>query len=486
LKDSLKHKTINAISWSFVETIGLQLIQFIISIILARLLFPEQFGLIGMLTIFMAIAETFLNSGFGSALIQKRNPSQIDICSVFYFNIIIGIFMVALMFVTAPWIAAFYKQQMLSPLLRALSLIILINSFGLIQITIITKNINFKILTKVNIISTLFSGLIGVILAVNDYGVWSLAIQQITRSFLSTILLWILNSWRPTMDFSFKALKDMFRFGSRMLASGLLYQTFENIYLLIIGKLFSAADLGYFTRAQTLQQLPSNTLAVMVARVTFPVFSTIQDDHERLKKGMKKALTSLALINFPIMIGLSLISRPLIIILFTDKWIESVPYIQLLCFLGLLLPMHVLNLDVLQALGKSNLFLRLEVIKKVLIVLNIIITWRWGISAMIYGMIVTSVISYYLNSYYNKKLIKYGISEQLFDLIPYFIVSVLMGFCVYLVGLIQISSHLLLIICQIISGIFVYAIICYLFRLSAFMDLLKLLINSIIIRKKID
>jgi teichuronic acid exporter len=484
LKESLKHKTINAISWSFAETIGLQLIQFIISIILARLLFPEQFGLIGMLTIFMAIAETFLNSGFGSALIQKRNPTQIDICSVFYFNIIIGIFIVALLFFTAPWIAAFYKQQILSPLLRSMSLILLINSFGLIQITMITKNINFKVLTKVNIVSTLVSGLIGIILAINDYGVWSLVVQQITRSLLSTFLLWIFNSWRPSLDFSIRSLREMFRFGSRMLASGLLNQTFENIYLLIIGKLFSAADLGYFTRAQTLQQLPSNTLAVMVARVTFPVFSAIQDDRERLKKGMKKALISLALINFPIMIGLSLIARPLIIILFTEKWIESAPYIQLLCFLGLLLPLHVLNLDVLQALGKSNIFFRLEVIKKVLIVLNIIITWHLGISAMIYGMIVTSVISYYLNSYYNKKLINYGILEQLFDLIPYFIASVLMGFCVYFVGLIQIPNNLLLILCQIVSGIFIYLLICYFFRFTAFMEIMHLLLNYIIKQNK--
>ena len=471
MKDSLKHKTIHALSWSFVESIGLQIVQFIISIVLARLLFPAQFGLIGMLTIFMAVAQTFLNSGFGSALIQKRDADQTDICSVFYFNIIIGIVATGFLYVAAPWIADFYKQPELTSLTRALSLTIIINSFGLIQYTIVTKEINFKTLTKVSIIASFLSGIIGIIMAYNGFGVWSLVYQQISRAVMSTILLWIFNSWRPSLVFSFKSLREMFRFGSRMLASGLLDQIFNNIYLLVIGKLFSAADLGYFTRAKTLQELPSQTLSNMVGRVTFPVFSSIQDDHERLKRGMKKALTSLAFINFPIMIGLSVVARPMVIVLFTERWLESVPYLQLLSFLGFLYPMHVINLNMLQAMGRSDLFFRLEVIKKILVVINIVITWRWGITAMILGMLVTSAISYYLNCYYNGVLINYRIREQLYDLFPYAGVSILMGLGVYAVGLIPFPNNVSLLFAQIFSGAAIYICLCRLLRLAVFMEI---------------
>jgi teichuronic acid exporter len=424
-----------------------------------------------MLTIFIAVAQTFLNSGFGAALIQKQDANQTDICSVFYFNIILGIVASGLLCAVAPWIAEFYNQQELTSLTRALSLTIIINSFGLIQTTIVIKEINFKTLTKVSIAASILSGIIGVIMAYSGYGVWSLVYQQIAKSFLSTLLLWIFNSWRPSLVFSFKALQEMFKFGSRMLASGFLEQIFSNIYLLVIGKLFSAADLGYFTRAKTLQEFPSLTLSGMVSRVTFPVFSMLQDDRERLKSGMKKALTSLAFINFPMMIGISLIARPLIIVLFTEKWIESVPYLRLLSFLGFLYPMHLINLNVLNALGRSNLFFRLEIIKKILIVINIAITWRWGITAMIYGMLVNSIIGYYLNAYYNKMLINYSIREQIYDLFPYLVVSIIMGIGVYMVGLIPFATQWSLLAAQVLGGIAIYICLCRMFKITIFMEI---------------
>ena len=262
----------------------------------------------------------------------------------------------------------------------------------------------------------------------------------------------------------------MFGFGSRLLASGLLNQIFDNIYLLVIGKLFSATDLGFFTRAQTLREVPSRTLSEMVGRVTFPVFSTIQDDPARLKKGMKKALTTLVLVNFPMMIGLAVIARPLVLVLLSEKWTESIPYLQLLCLVGLLFPLHVINLNLLQALGRSELFLRLEIIKKILIVINIAVTVRWGISAMIYGMIGTSIISYYLNSYYTGVLIGYPIREQVRDLSSYLIMAALMGMAVYAVGLLPFSSYWSMLLVQIAVGIVTYVGLCRVFRLSAFME----------------
>lgn len=479
MTDNLQHKTVHALSWSFLETLALSGVQFVIGIILARLLFPEQFGLIGMLTIFMAVIRTFLDSGFGAALIQKQEATQTDICSVFYFNIAVGIVAAGFLSLAAPWIAAFYNQPILTPLTRALSLIFVINSFGLIQDTILRKQINFKTRTKVSLIAGLLSGIAGIALAALDFGVWSLVVQQVSAALLTTVFLWLFSSWRPALLFSFKALREMFGFGSRLLFSSVLNQAFENIYFVVIGKLFSASSLGFFTRAKALNDLPTQTLSQMVGRVTFPVFSTIQDDPARLKRGLKKALTFLVLVNFPMMIGLAVVARPLVLVLLTEKWAACVPFLQLLCIEGMLYPLHVINLNMLQSLGRSDLFLRLEVIKKVLVVINIALTWRWGISAMIYGMIITSIIGYYLNSYYNGILISYKFREQVSDLFPYLGVSVLMGIVVYGIGLLQFPNNFILLLVQIAIGILMYISLCRVFRMKAFMELWNTMLNRI-------
>lgn len=477
MANSLQHTTVYALFWSFLDAVAQRGVQFIISIVLARLLFPEQFGLIGMLTIFMAVTRTFLDSGFGAALIQKQEVTQTDICSIFYFNIAVGLSAAGLLSLAAPWIAAFYRQPILTPLTRALSLTIVINSFGMIQKTILTKHINFKVHTKVSLIAGVLSGAAGITLAANGFGVWSLVVQQISASLFSTVSLWAFSSWRPALIFSFTALRKMFGFGSRLLASSVLNQFFDNIYFVVIGKLFSATDLGFFTRAKTLNDLPSQTLSGIVARVTFPVFSTIQGDRARLKRGLKKALAILVLVNFPLMIGLAVIARPLVLVLLTEKWAACIPYLQLLCVVGILFPLQVMNLNVLQALGRSDLFLRLEIIKKIMIVINIAVTWRWGISAMIYGMIINSVISYYLNSYYNGVLVDYPLREQVLDLLPYLIVAIVMGSAVYAVGLPQFLNHWIRLLVQITAGCVLYVGLCRMLRLKAFMEIWQAMWN---------
>lgn len=450
---------------------GTRGVQFVIGIVLARLLSPEHFGLIGMLMIFMAVAQSLIDSGFQAALIQKREATRADTCSVFYFNILVGLTVAGLLCVVAPWIAAFYNQPILTSLTRALSLTIVISSFGQIQTTILTKRIDFKSLTKVNLFAGVLSGIVGISLAAAGFGVWSLAVQHISRAFIGTVYVWLLNIWRPALIFSFKSLREMFGFGSRILASGLINRTFENLYPLVIGKLFSATDLGVFTRAKAMQELPSQTLSSMVGRVTFPVFSSIQDDPVRLKRGLKKALILLALANFPMMIGLAVIARPLVFVLLTEKWAQSIPYLQLLCLAGLLFPVLVMNSNLLFALGRSKLFLRLEVIKKVLIVINIAITWRWGISAMICGMIVISIVELSLNSYYTGVLIGYPIREQLYDLFPGLIMAVLMGIVVYAVGLLPFPNQWSMLLVQIFTGTVMYVCLCRVFRLKAFLEM---------------
>lgn len=473
MQESLKYVTVRALKWTFLETVASRGMQFIVGVILARLLFPEQFGLIAMLAIFIAIAQCFLDSGFAAALIQKRSVTLTDQCSIFYFNIAIGVLAAGLLCMAAPWIAVFYDEPILTPLTRALSLNLVINSFGLIHNALLTKQIDFKTPAKVSLIASSLSGVIAIVTASGGFGVWSLVVQQLSAAGIRTALLWLFHSWRPALIFSFRSLQEMFGFGSRLLASQVLSHIFDNLYYVVIGKLFTAADLGLFARAQTFGEQPSRTLSGMVGGVTFPVFSSIQDDPERLKRVMKKALNVLALINFPIMIGMAVLARPLVLMLLTEKWAGCIPYLQLICMVGLLYPMHALNLNVITAMGRSDLFLRLEIIKKVLIVINILVTWQWGISAMIWGMIVFSGICYFLNSYYTGALIGYPIGEQIKDLSPYLTMAMLMGAGLAALGMAPFPSYGTAFLAQFVVGIVIYVFLCRISRLEGFMEIWK-------------
>ena len=475
MTDALKTKTLHAISWSFLERFSQQGIHFVISIILARLLLPEEFGLIAMLTIFMAIAESFINSGFGQALIQKQDITHTDECSIFYFNILVGFCAAGLLCLSAPCIADFYNQPLLVPLTYVLSLNLIINSFGLIQTSLLTKHIDFKTQLKVSVIATFIAGIIGVIMALKGFGVWSLVVQSLSRNLFCTVLLWFFNTWRPSLVFSLESLRVMFAFGSRLLLSGLLDTIFQNIYLVVIGKLFSPVKLGFYSRAKSLQQLPVFSLSSIVGRVTFSVFSSVQDDKPRLKRGVRKTLTMLVMINFPMMVGLAIVAKPLVLVLLTEKWLPCVPYLQLLCAVGMLYPLHVINLNVLAAQGRSDLFFHLEILKKILVVIAIAITYRWGIIAMIYGQIVTSCLAYCLNAYYTGKMLNYPITEQIQDLMPSLVLAGIMGLGVYALKYTSITNQLSLLSAQIITGIVIHTSICYIFRISSFMEIVEII-----------
>lgn len=479
MTDPLKSKALRAVSWTFLEAVGLRGTQFIVQIVLARLLLPEQFGLIAMLTIFMAVAQSLLDSGFGSALVQKRDATQLDKCSIFYFNIVVGLVIAALLCLAAPWIALFYDQPKLTPLARVMSLMVVINAFGLIQSTVLTKELNFRVITKASLAASVLSGAIGISLAAFGFGVWSLVAQHISSALLRTASLWLVNIWRPAAIFSFASLRQMFGFGSRVMASGLLNAFFANIYLLTIGKLFSAADLGFFSRARRFQELPTQTLSWTVGRVAFPVFSSIQDDPARLRRGLRSVLTSLAFLNFPVMIGILATARPLVLAMLTEKWAPSIPYLRLLCVEGLLYPMNWFNMNVLYAVGRSDLCLRLEVVKKVLIVVGIAVTWRWGIQAIICGQIVVSLVSYCLNAYYNGVLIGYPIKKQLIDLLPYTVAPALMGLGVYLVGRAPVSSNWLKLSIQVFAGVVLYIGVCRLLRLPRFLEVWRIVVTKL-------
>ena len=471
MQNNIQNNTINGLFWSSFERIGHQGIQFLIAVILARLLLPEQFGLIAMLAIFMAVAQSFVDSGFGSALIQKQDATHLDECSVFYFNILVGFLVAGSLFLSAPWIAAFYQIPLLTPLVRVLSLNLIINAFGVIQTTLLTKRIDFKSQMKVSVIAAVFSGSIGVAMAYRGYGVWSLVAQSITNNFFRTILLWFFLPWRPSWIFSFVSLRSMFSFGSKLLFSGLLDTIYNNLYLVVIGKMFSATELGYYTQAEQAVRFPVGNLSSAVGRVTFPVFSSLQDDKDRLKRATRKALSSLAMVNFPLMIGMAVVAKPLVLVVLTDKWLPCVPYLQLLCVAGMLYPLHVINLNVLMAQGRSDLFFRLEIYKKGMVTAAICFTARWGIMAMIYGQIATSVIAYYMNSYYTGKLLFYPASEQIKDFIPVLFLASLMGIGVYLAKYLPLENNIALLLSQVFIGIILYIALCRITNISSFVEI---------------
>lgn len=471
MTDSLRSKSLRAVSWTLLEAVGLRGTQFIVTVVLARLLMPEEIGLIAILAVFMAVAQSLLDSGFGAALIQKRDATAVDQSSIFYFNILVGFALAGLLCLAAPWISDFYKQPVLTPLARLMSLTIVINAFGLIQNTVLTRELDFKAMTKASLIASALSGGIAISLAVAGFGVGSLVAQQISFALLRTVILWFVNAWRPVAAFSLVSLRQMFGFSSRVMASGLLNTIFNNVYYLTIGKLFTAADLGFFRQARRLQELPAQTLSWTVGRVSFPVFSRIQDDPERLKRGLQRVLVSLAFINFPMMIGILMTASVLVPVLLTDKWAPAIPYLQLLCLEGLLFPMDWFCMNVLYAVGRSDICLRLEIVKKAMVVGNIAVTWRWGIEAMICGQVVVSFLAYWISAHYNGILIGYPIGQQLRDLSLYAVAPLLMGLAVWLVGQVPLPKDWLLLSIQVVTGMVTYVGVCGLLRVPKFLEL---------------
>lgn len=438
---------------------------------------PEQFGLIAMLAIFMQVAQSLIDSGFGSALIQRKDATYLDECSVFYFNILIGFVVAGLLYISAPWIAAFYKAPLLKPLARVFSLNLVINSFGVVQIALLTKRIDFKVQTRVSVVAGIISGVIGIAMAYYGFGVWSLVWHYISLTFFRTVLFWVFCSWRPSWKFSFASLRSMFSFGSKLLLSGLMETIFNNIFFIVIGKMFSLKQLGYYLQADRIASFPARNLCFPITRAAFPLFSSLQDDKIRLKQETKKVLSVSALINFPLMIGLAAVAKPLVFVLLTEKWLPSVPYIQLICIAWILYPCQMINSQILLALGRSDLFFRIEIFKKVLIILILIITVPAGVLAILYGGIITSLIFYYINSYYVGKLLLYSMTEQIKDLVLIFLSSVLMGIVVFMLGVIPVGNMLLLLL-QVPVGVIIYISVCYLFKLESFNTMMLYVIDE--------
>lgn len=484
-RNTLKNKTISGLFWSFSDLVANQGIQFIIQIILARLLVPKDFGTIGMIAIFIDISQAFIDSGFTNALIREKAPTQEDYSTVFYFNLIMAILMYIILFFTAGIISDFFKEPQLITVIRVLAMVLIVNSFSLIQRTILTKSINFKTQTKIGILSYIVSGIIAIIFAYCGFGLWSLVIKTLLMQFIQSFLLCLHNRWIPSLVFKINSFKKMFGFGWKLSASRLIDTLYNNLYFLIIGKIFSAADLGYYTNAQKLRDAASQSVTSVVQKVSYPVLSSIKEDEQTLRNVYKKIIKTSVFINFPLMIGLAVVASPLIRIIFGPKWYNSIKCFQILCLAGTLFPLHAINLDILQVKGRSDLFLKLEFIKKFvgLSLVAVAVLFRFSIIGILWTTVLSSLIDYFINSYYSAEMLSYSTIDQIKDIIPAFIVSITMAIIVYFVGIILPDSNFIKLVAQIIIGISVYAMLSKFVKIDEYNTTHKL-IDSIL--KKIN
>ena len=472
MKDDIKNKVISGLIWKFMERIGVQGIQFIIQIILARLLLPEDYATVALITIFIVVASVFVQSGLATSLVQKKDVNELDYNSVFYFNLFMAISLYIVLFLVSPLISKFYDMPILNSVLRVQALILITGALNTVQNAIVQREMKFKKLFRVSLIAIVIQGVVGILMAYNNFGVWSLVISTLIGNLVTTLVLWTIMDWRPKVQFSIKNLKDLFRFGSRILISSLIDTIYNNLYSLVIGKIYDKNILGYYNRGQQIPNLLVTNINGSIDGVLFPALSTYQEDIKKIKSLVRRSIVTGCFIIFPIMAGLAAMAKPLTIILLTEKWIPSIPFMQLSCITFAMWPIHTANLQAIKAIGRSDIFLKLEVIKKILGLLVIIITIPFGVYAMIIGSVFVSVLSVFINSYPNKKLLGYNFVEQLKDIVPSLILSIIMGSVVYCITLSNLSN-LAIIILQVLVGISIYIIGAWILKMECFNYLIK-------------
>ena len=463
MADSLKQKTVKGVLWSSLERFSVQGIQFVVMIIMARMLTPNDYGLVGMLAVFIAVSQSLVDSGFSQALIRKQERTEIDNSTVFYFNIVVGLILYGVLFVSAPFIANFYNEPELVAITRVIGLSVIFNSLVVVQRALLTVKIDFKTQAKAALTAAIVSGGVGIWMAATGYGVWSIVSQQLTNLGINTILLWILSRWRPLWEYSWNSFRELFGFGSKLLASGLIDTVYRNIYLIVIGRVFSASDLGYYTRAHQFTDFPSSNLTGIIQRVTYPVLCSIQNEDKRLADVYRRFLRISAFVIFPMMS------------LLKEQWLFAATLLSIICFQMMWYPIHAINLNLLQVKGRSDLFLKLDVYKKMVGVCILCITIPMGLVAMCVGCFFSSMIALVINTYYTGKLIGVGYFRQMCDLIPTFLLSVSMGAVVYWTINMVVVHPIAQLGIGIVTGILYYILFALLFKFTEFKELLQLL-----------
>lgn len=475
---SLKQRTIRGLSWAFIDRFANQISQFIFGIILARLLSPAEYGLIGMLAIFFEIADTFVVAGFSEALIRKKDPTVADYSTIFLVNVFTGLFFYSLMYLSAPGISWFFNEPRLIPIIGVLGITVVINAFGMVARVPLTKNLDFKSLAAISVISNIVSGAVAITLAFKGYGVWSLVWRNIMQSLLTTILVFFISRPPLRFMFSYASFREIFGFGSKLLASRLFLEAYNNIYYILIGKFFSARDLGLYTRANGYKDMFSRTLHNVIQSVSFPALAEIKDNDERLRNAYRRLVQSTTYLTAILMFGLAATANNFILGLIGPKWAESIPYLQLLSMIGLFYPLHYINLNILVIKGHSGLHFRLEVLTKLIALPAVAVGLLYGIKAMIICMIFTWVLDYLITASRSGKLIDYPLGEQIRDILPSFLFAACMG--VFLFGIGQVIT-LPALLTLLIQGILALGFILFfsnLFKIKPFLEIREIVLSK--------
>lgn len=477
-QESLKNKTIKGTMWSAADAFLGQGVTFIVGLVLARLLSPDEYGLIGICLIFTTVLNGIVDSGFSNALIRKKEVSDEDYNTMFITNMVICIVLYTTLFVCAPLISNFFKREELTALVRVTGLVLFFNALSITQVTILTKKIDFKTKTKASLISAIISGVIGITLAFMGYGVWALVTQQLSKQLLYTLCLWILNKWWPKFTFYKESFKYMWGFGWKLLASGLLNNIWTQLYQVVIGRCYTPSTLGHFTRANEYASIFSSNLTTIVQRVSYPVLAEIQDDKERMVQGYRKVIKVTMFVTAVCMISIGAVSEPMIYTLIGTKWKEAATYLPLICIQMSLYPLHAINLNILQVLGRSDIFLYLEVVKKVVGLIPIVIGVFCGIYYMLIASILTGVICLYLNTWYTGRALNYTFWKQLRDIGPSYLTALLIAISVYFLKYLSLPYFVILLL-QIIIGVITGFVVSELLKFEEYMELKSILIKTI-------
>lgn len=483
-EQSLKDKTVKGVGWSAIDNVAQYAVSFVVSIVLARLLSPEDYGLLGIIAIFTAVCTALINGGFFSALIRKKDASEDDFNTAFIVNFGMSLVLYTIIFFCAPAISRFFGRDELIALTRISSLGMIIGALALVQQARLTKRIDFKTQTKITLIAAISSGVVGITMAALGFGVWALVAQSLTSQLLRTILLWFFNKWVPNFCFSKKSFKELFGYGWKMMVSGVLDTTWKELYQLVVGKFYSPADLGQYTRAKGFSQLFSSNLTNVIQRVTFPVLSNIQDNKTRMIAAYRRIIKTTMFITAICMLFLGAISEPLLYCLIGPKWHDASLYLPLICLSGSLYPLHAINLNMLMIQGRSDLFLGLEIVKKIIALGPLFIGAFVGIMPMLYTSIAAGVIAFFLNSYYSGKFLGYSSWMQIKDVAPSYGIALLMALSVWFLKYLPFSYWIILPL-QIVVGVSVFFLICKLTKINEYNEV-KELINPFIqkIRRK--
>lgn len=450
---SVKEDTIKSVKWTAIEKISVQGIQFLLGLIMARLLTPEDYGTVGMLAIFIAVSQTFIDSGFSSALIRKNDRTEEDFCTVFYFNIVIAIGCYALLFIASPWIADFFHIPILSPILRVQSVALVLNSLMGVQVAKLTIDLNFKALAKRTVYASLISGVIGVILAYVGWGVWALVAQTIVSSLINFVFIWIYCKWYPRLGFSKKSFHELWNFGSKLLASGLLHTVYSNLTPLIIGRYFSSKDLGVYSRGTHLAQYPAQMTNDVLGKVTFPILAKIQDDDEHLIRVYRKYICVSSMAIFFGCVLMAAIAKPLVLFLLTEKWESCIIYLQIFCFSIMFDHICKINLNLLEVKGRSDLFFKLEVIKKAISIAILFASIPFGVIGICVSKVIYTQIAVFINTYYTGKLFHLGYVAQLKDFSGFLVIAIIACLPSYLLSFVSMPYLLNLVLGSVVAVI---------------------------------